>query len=167
VKLESYIRLGAVIVVSAILLVSCVQRESDLDSGRLINRTDLPGFKGDDVYAEVKVSALPALYDTYRSSLSSLGMPKAKWDKRFDCNHLADMYIAAAQVKFAISKWHKKTDAQGLAMAVIWFTQDKGGNHAIVEIKSDTGTLYVDPSIGPDPIKLSAKEINSIYFRKW
>lgn len=145
---------------------ACSRHESPLASGRVIDGKVLPGYRGDDRYAEVRADALPAMFDVFSDTISRLGL--VKWDARFDCNHFADLYVSAAQVRYAATAWHSETSANTLALAVVWYQPASGGRaHAIVELRTDRGTLYVDPLRGGGTIDLSPREIASISFRKW
>jgi hypothetical protein len=144
---------------------SCNPLKASTSTGKVFEGNALPGFKGDDAYAEVDIASLPKLHAEFASTLSDLGL--VKWDSKFDCNHLTDLYIAVNQAKYAVDNWHSETKAQALAMAVIWYIRDDGVSHAIVELRTNKGTAYVDPQLGGHPVLLSQKEVNSIYFRKW
>jgi hypothetical protein len=147
------------------LMGGCAKREASFSTGKAIAGATLPGFKGDGAYLEVSAAALPALHDNYRAVLSDLGL--VKWDRRFDCNHLADLYIAAAQARHLVATWHSSTEAESLALGVVWYRRAAGGNHAIIEARTDRGVVYVDPGAGPQSVTLTPGEQASIYFRKW
>lgn len=148
-----------------VCIAGCGKREAALATGAVIAGSTLPGWKGDDAYAEVNSAALPELYAHFRGTLSDHGL--TKWDARFDCNHLADLYIAVAQARFAAAAWHASTGAQALALAVVWYRRDNGGRHALVEARTELGVQYIDVTAGPAPVRLSPTEVASIYFRKW
>jgi hypothetical protein len=147
------------------LVSGCAKREAAFSTGKAIAGSTLPGFKGDGSYLEVSAAALPALHENFRAILSDLGL--VKWDRRFDCNHLADLYIAAAQARHLVATWHSSTSAESLALGVVWYRRAAGGNHAIIEARTDHGLVYVDPGAGPQPVTLTPAEQASIYFRKW
>jgi hypothetical protein len=152
--------------VAAFCVVSCAEKKPETNS-KVIAKASVDGWNGSEFYAEVKEGSLPEMYAVYRATMSDLGMPKATWDKKFDCNHLADIYVAANQVKFAVENWHTDTKAEALALGVVWFKQDAGTYHAIVEARINGRTAYIDPAVGSGEINLSQSEVNSIYFRKY
>lgn len=155
-----------VAVATAIALISCSKVKDD-DPARIVPKSEIAGWNGSDFYQEISFDSLPKLHAVYREALSDLGLPKARWDEKLDCNQLADAYIAVNQVKFLVDNWHRETKAQGLALGVVWFKRRDGQYHAVVEARMDGKTVYIDPAIGPGLIELLPSEIASIYFRKY
>lgn len=145
----------------------CTRQEATLTTGKVIPGVMFPGVRGDSAYAEVRADALPALYARYRSTLSNLGLPSGKWDRKQDCNHLCDAYVVSAQVSYTVAAWHSGTTAQSLALAVVWYRTDAGGSHAVVEARTDRGTLFIDPQRGASPVTLTPNEQANVFFRKW
>lgn len=128
----------------------------------------LPGFIGDETYARVRAAAIPALNDDFLATLSRQGM-SGRWDRRFDCNRFAALWIGLAQARYAVEQWHSKVAPQALALGEVWYRPDgapPGTGHAIVAAVTDAGPLFIEPQTGAI-VHLSASERRSIYFVRW
>lgn len=128
----------------------------------------LPGFIGDESYARVRASAIPSMHEDFAATTHRQGLP-ARWDRRFDCNRFAALWIGLAQARYAVEQWHSKTAPQALALAEVWYRPDgatPGTGHAIVAAVTDAGPLFIEPQTGA-LVVLSAAEQHSIYFVRW
>ncbi|MDB6115934.1 MAG: hypothetical protein JWQ62_2879, partial [Lacunisphaera sp.] len=125
-------------------------------------RTEIPtAIIGDRCYAEVNSAWLPQWYRTFRAKLFKIGL--ARWDDRFDCNRIADFYSNLAQAYFALEMFYSKTPAQALAMGPFWYVRGDGkGCHAIVQVLTERGRVFIDPHTGEE-MKLSPAERQSGY----
>ena len=148
-------------------LASCTKREeAPYSSGRVVTfSTDYKvTFVGDSRYAEVRFDSLPDLHENFLREWSRNG--RVKWEGRADCNKIADLYVASNQWSFANKAFHSFTPAQSLAMAPVWFKSPKR-HHAVVEVHTDRGKVYIDPQLGPYPIVLTPEEEDGIYLRRF
>jgi len=128
----------------------------------------LLGVRGDESYARVRSSAIPSLHEEFAAATHRAGMP-ARWDRKFDCNRFAGLWIGLAQVRYAVEQWHSSTAPQALALAEVWYRPDGAPanvGHAIVAAATEVGLLYVEPQTG-SLVTLSAAERASIYFVRW
>lgn len=162
--------LFAYLVFALVLLLSgCTRTEKEMTTGQVLSRTEvaqvLPGFAGDSFYAQVQSDSLPILYANFRRVLSDQGL--VKWDERFDCNHFASLYISLAHSKYAVAAWHSYSKAQALALAEVWYIQERsGGGHAIVAAQTERGLIFIEPQTGKEVI-LTPAERQSIFLVKW
>ena len=116
---------------------------------------------GDRCYAEVNSAWLPQWYRTFRAKLFKIGL--AHWDDRFDCNRIADFYSNLAQAYFALEMFYSKSPAQALALGPFWYIRGDGkGCHAIVQVLTERGRVFIDPQTGEE-MKLSPAERQSGY----
>ncbi len=128
----------------------------------------IAGWTGDESYAKVKSAALFELHERFTETTFKLGLP-ARWDRKFDCNRFAGLWIGVAQVRYAAEQWHSKTAPQALALAEVWYYPDyapAGVGHAIVAAVTEVGLLFFEPQTG-SIITLSAAERSKIYFVRW
>jgi len=128
----------------------------------------LPGWVGDETYARVRVAALPAIHDDFTAAVHRQGFP-ARWDRRFDCNRFAALWIGLAHARYAAEQWHSSTAPQALALAEVWYRPDgasPGTGHAVVAALTEQGLLYIEPQTGTR-VQLSAAERASVYFVRW
>ncbi len=128
----------------------------------------LPGWIGDDTYARVRAAAIPALHEDFAAAMHRQGLP-ARWDRRFDCNRFAALWIGLAHARYAVEQWHSSTAPQALALAEVWYRPGgamAGVGHAVVAAVTDRGLLYIEPQTGAI-IQLSAAEQASVYFVRW
>ncbi len=108
------------------------------------------------------------LHEEFERVVFKAGMP-ARWDRRFDCNRFAGLWIGLAQVRYAAEQWHSKTAPQALALAEVWYKPDYapvGVGHAIVAAATEVGLVFFEPQTG-SLVTLSAAERASIYFVRW
>jgi hypothetical protein len=157
----------AAVVAWVFLVTSCGRQERALSTGKVVQGYELPlgGFHGDDKYAEMQSSAVPALYENFRDMLSKQGL--VKWDARYDCNHFAALYVALAQSQFAVATWSSETKAQTLALAEIWYRPTPGPyGHAIVGAFTERGLIFIEPQTGQE-LQLTAEQRKTIYLCKW
>lgn len=93
--------------------------------------------------------------------LEELGV--SVWDKKWDCDDFSSFFRSLAQICHRKSKG----SAEGIAIGEIYYHQDgdNEGNHAINVIFLENGPIFFEPQSGL-PVKLSAEEMNSIYFFK-
>jgi hypothetical protein len=157
------------VALALLMLAGCGRQERALSTGAVTTAPNLPlsGFKGDTAYATVQSTALPALYENFRDVLGKQGL--VKWDARFDCNHVAALYVALAQAKFTVAAWQSDTKAQTLALAEVWYvpaTSDGKSGHAVVAALTERGLLFIEPQNGRE-IQLNAAERRTIYLCKW
>jgi hypothetical protein len=100
-------------------------------------------------------------YPFYVKKLEELGV--SVWDGKWDCEDFSSLFKNLAQV------CHRKSKgtADGIAIGEVYYHQDNDnvGNHAINVIFTDGEPVFFEPQQGL-PVKLSAKEMNSIYFFK-
>ena len=162
----SNLRAIGVLVFIGLCWTDCSKREEKLSTGITIPVAQLPltGRYGDSLYTTVQSSALPYLYDNFRSVLSSQGL--VKWDSRFDCNHFSTLYISTAQIKYAVAAWHSTTPANSLALAEVWYTPTGRPLHSIVAAQTEQGLLFIEPQTG-QTVTLSPSERSSIALVKW
>lgn len=143
------------------------KRDQQLSTGAVLSRTELPlgGFKGDLTYSVINPSALPRLYEDFRSVLFKQGL--VKWDSRFDCNHFSSLYISLSQATYAVDNWLSTSPAQTLALAEVWYRPAGGPNgHAIVAAVTPSGLIFIEPQTGQQ-VTLTSTERSSIYLVKW
>lgn len=95
---------AALALVFLLCLGGCSKPDARLGSEVTVDRQHLPKpqIAGDDRYALVKTTDLPALYDAFSSTLSDLGL--VKWDASFDCNHFASLYISVNQARYSVQR---------------------------------------------------------------
>lgn len=165
-KLAAVCGLIAAFCLWVLFVTGCGKQERALSTGEVVSNAQLPsGFKGDTAYAVVQSAALPALYENFRSVLSSQGL--VKWDARYDCNHFSALYIALAQTQYAVAAWHSETKAQTLALAELWYLPNgPPSGHAIVQARTELGDIYIEPQSG-QRLTLTPAQLRSIYLRKW
>lgn len=100
-------------------------------------------------------------YPFYVKKLEELGV--SVWDSKWDCDDFSSFFRSLAQI------CHKKSSgtAEGIAIGEIYYHQDgdNEGNHAINVIFGETSPIFFEPQQGL-PKKLSAAEMNSIYYFK-
>jgi len=142
--------------------------KAKLATGRVIAPAEVlqaaPGaVLGDRYYAEVNSAALPKLYQDFREELFDHGILQRT--DQYTCKHFAAFFAEIAQAKFYAENFRGKTDARALAIGSIWYVRDHdGGPHAIVQILTERGRIYLEPQTGKE-IALSPKEEASTYFR--
>jgi hypothetical protein len=158
----------AIIILFVLSLAGCARSEKAMTTGQFLARAEvvgiLPGFTGDNAYAQVRSEALPSFYANFRSVLSEQGL--VKWDDRFDCNRFAGLYITLAHARYAVAAWHSYSEAQALALAEVWYVQESGGAHAIVAAHTERGLVFIEPQTGKE-IHLSERERASFLVVKW
>ncbi len=168
------LQLHAVAVASLVALILAVSACSRNDTASPAAGTvrahelPLPGFIGDETYARVRLAAVPSMHDDFAATTHKQGMP-ARWDRKFDCNRFAALWIGLAQARYAAEQWHSSSAPQALALAEVWYSPDAapaGVGHAIVAAVTDTGPLFIEPQNGAI-VHLSATERASIYFVRW
>ncbi len=157
---------------AALLLLAALSAtaapKASLSTGKVMNPRDVlqeaPGaLLGDKVYAEVNSASLPKLYDEFRSELFKRGILKR--DDRYTCKHFAALFTEMAQTRYFEESYRSTGPASALAIGSIWYVRDDGrGPHAIVQILSERGRIYLEPQTGQE-IALSPKEEASAYFR--
>lgn len=158
------------VIIAAVLFgfAGCGVKERSLSTGEVIPASQLPlaGFTPDTHYAVFRSSAMPGVYDDFRQVLFDQGR-LTKWDSRFDCNHIASLYIAVAQAQYAGAAWHSSTKAQTLALGEVWYRiGGNGGGHAIVVAVTDSGQRFIEPQTGRF-VTLNQAEKDSIFFVRW
>lgn len=145
-----------------VLLPGCSKAERHLSTGKVILAKDLPGWTPDTAYAEVNPECLPDLYANFRDVLSRQGL--VKWDKKYDCNHFAALYVALAQARYTVAAWHSETDAQTLALAEVWYRTGPDSGHAIVEAYTSEGIIFIEPQTGQ---RIAGPSPDKVILRKW
>lgn len=128
----------------------------------------LPGFIGDESYARVRAAAIPSMHEDFAAATHRQGLP-ARWDRRFDCNRFAALWIGLAQARYAVEQWHSQAAPQALALAEVWYRPDgaaPGTGHAIVAAVSEAGLVFIEPQTGAI-VHLSGAERASVYFVRW
>lgn len=139
-----------------------------LSTGRVMNPADVlraaPGaLLGDRYYAEVNSASLPKLYNDFRDELFEHGIVKR--DDRYTCKHFAALFAEMAQARFFKENFRTNTQARALAIGSIWYVRDDGqGPHAIVQVLTERGRIYLEPQTGQE-VALSSREEASTYFR--
>ena len=100
-------------------------------------------------------------YPFYVKKLEELGV--SVWDNKWDCEDFSSFFKSLAQICHRKSKG----SAEGIAIGEIYYHQDgdNEGNHAINVIFLENGPIFFEPQQGL-PVKLSAAEMNSVYFFK-
>jgi hypothetical protein len=100
-------------------------------------------------------------YPFFVKKLDELGV--SVWDEKWDCEDFSSFFRNLAQICHRKSKG----SAEGIAIGEIYYRQDgdNAGNHAINVIFLENGPIFFEPQQGL-PVKLSAAEMNSIYFFK-
>lgn len=143
------------------------QYAGDATTGRIYSPRDLqrecPGlYFGDLVYSEVDSKWLPHWYDLYKRRLFEMGI--VNWDVNFDCNRFADLYVSMAQACNSVRTFH--SDAKtSLAIGTVWYRREATGSlHAIVQVFTERGRLFVDPQTGAE-LSLSQSERFSIFLQ--
>lgn len=122
-------------------------------------------FKGSGEYTIVNSKGLKENFDRMEKVMFFLGM--VKYDKKFDCNFFASLYISVAQITYLVETWHFGSNADGLALAEIWYKPDNSKNrHAIVAVLTEIGLIFIEPQTGKR-IFLTDTEKDSIFFIKW
>lgn len=100
-------------------------------------------------------------YPFFVKKLEELGV--SVWDEKWDCDDFSSFFRSLAQI------CHRKSKgtAEGIAIGEIYYHQDgdNEGNHAINVIFLENGPIFFEPQSGL-PVKLSAAEMNSVYFFK-
>lgn len=100
-------------------------------------------------------------YPFFVKKLEELGV--SVWDEKWDCDDFSSFFRSLAQI------CHRKSKgtAEGIAIGEIYYRQDGDnvGNHAINVIFLENGPIFFEPQSGL-PVKLSAAEMNSVYFFK-
>lgn len=101
-------------------------------------------------------------YPFFVKKLEELGV--SVWDERWDCDDFSSFFRSLAQICHRKSS---KATAEGIAIGEIYYQQDGDNeeNHAINVIFLENGPIFFEPQQGL-PVKLSAAEMNSIYFFK-
>lgn len=161
---------AAGVVALLLALVACTRTDTASPAAGSVRAHELPlpGFIGDETYARVRAAAIPALHDDFAATVHRQGLP-ARWDRRFDCNRFAALWIGLAQARYAVEQWHSKAAPQALALAEVWYRPEgatPGTGHAIVAAVTDAGPLFIEPQTGAI-VHLSATERASIYFTRW
>lgn len=128
----------------------------------------LPGWIGDVSYARVRAAAIPSLHEDFAAATHRQGLP-ARWDRRFDCNRFAGLWIGLAQARYAVEQWHNKAAPQALALAEVWYRPEgaaPGVGHAIVAAVTESGLVFIEPQTGA-VVTLTPGELASRYFVRW
>jgi hypothetical protein len=142
--------------------------KSRLSTGRVIHPADIlqaaPGtLLGDRYYAEVDSTSLPKLYRAFRKELLEHGIVERS--DRYTCKHFAALFAEMAQARFYKENVRTESQARALAIGSIWYLRDDGqGPHAIVQVLTERGRVYLEPQTGEE-LQLSTKEEASAYFR--
>jgi len=89
------------------------------------------------------------------------------WRHTFDCDNYAEAFRVYLQILHTKNS-KNVVQKQSVAFGVIWYTQDKGGGHAInIFITKDENDLtyvkFLEPQTG-EIVHLSQKEKDSIFF---
>lgn len=140
----------------------------EIGTGRLLTKMEIKqllphAFVGDEVYAEVNSAWLASYYDVFRAELFRLGI--TKWDARFDCNRFAELYSGIAQAVYLRATFHSNHVGGALAIGPYWYRRANGqGMHAIVQILTERGVVYVDPQTG-GWVQLTPAEKASAYLQ--
>lgn len=161
---------AAVAIGCAVLLAvsGCQSRAPQITTGEVIQNPAEASFDrvGDVGYAVVRAAALPYLQDRFESALfEASGL--TKWNARMDCNGHAVMWQGVARAVLAAQLWHSSSSAQAPAVAEIWYRTRTGDNHAILQIRTESGTVYWDPQPPGRQVDLTPQEVASIFLRKW
>lgn len=112
----------------------------------------------DASYALPKLGYLLGPYASwFREALGKLGaadyMPESG-----DCDDFADLYATLARIAHRRTSGSKGT---ALAIGVLYYTQDKGGGHAInAAVTPDFGLVFIEPQTGKQ-VFLSPTELKS------
>jgi hypothetical protein len=124
------------------------------------------GMKGDSHYAQVNREWLPVYWAEWRDELHRKHSV-VQWDSRFDCNHFAVKFVADANVTFYLSNFHSRTQAQSLALAVVYYLPSGAvGAHALVQAHTQHGREFFEPQTGQF-VQLSTDEVKSVFFRNY
>ncbi|HEY1109137.1 MAG TPA: hypothetical protein VGE76_10910 [Opitutaceae bacterium] len=85
-----------------------------------------------------------------------------KWERRNDCDNFARAYAQAAQDCHALSNG---SDQEGVAVGEFFYTQAKGGGHAIVAafVDSPARLIFIEPQTGRE-VTLTPEEQASAFF---
>lgn len=113
---------------------------------------------GDATYSAPKSSWLLGEYAAWlEKALAALGCATYTPESG-DCDDFADLYAVLARIA------HRRTPGSAgsaLAVGTLFYTQDKGGGHAInVVYTSDLGLIFVEPQTCKR-VTLSATELKS------
>lgn len=170
--MSRFLQLLAVAFAVALLLAfaACSRNDTASPAAGTVRAHELPlpGFIGDETYARVRAAAIPALHEDFLAALSRQGM-SSRWDRKFDCNRFAALWIGLAHARYAVEQWHSRQAPQALALAEVWYRPDgasPGTGHAIVAAVTESGLLYIEPQTGAI-VHLSAAERASVYFVRW
>lgn len=135
-------------------------------TGRIVTtaqlRVAIPAVHlSDTQYAEVNSRWLEDFYPFFRTQLSHAGV--RAWNERFNCKHFAGLYSELAQSRFLLASRIQPVPSDTLAIGSIWYARDDGrGNHAIVVAVTERGLVFIEPQTGQE-LKLSMKELSSVY----
>lgn len=135
-------------------LAGCARKDVSLATSERVSGVALSAafggaVVGDDSYAVVSRSALPAFYEAFRAELFSKGV--TKWDERYDCNHFASYYVSLAQVRYYLGGFHTFNAPQSLALGVYWY-RDGSIAHALVAALTDAGIVFIEPQTGKEVV---------------
>lgn len=138
-----------------------------ISTGRVLDKAEVRQlvprvYVGDERYAEVNSRWLMGFYPHFRAELFRLGV--VRWDTRFDCNRLAELYTGVAQVAYFNEAFHSGSSAQALAVGPFWYLKADGRGHAIVQALTELGPIFIDPQTGKR-IELTAKERASAFLQ--
>ena len=141
---------------------------SVISSGDLKIRTRLnnPMFRN-RTYAVVKETAVWDMYCDFWKVLYSQEL--YKWNSRFNCVHIANLFVELCQVQYANKDFNKSPNAEALALAEVWYHPNKnkkGEDHAVVAIYTDNGLLFLEPQTGQF-VRLTEEEKRSITYVRW
>lgn len=128
----------------------------------------LPGWIGDETYARVRTASIPSLHEDFLSAVSRQGI-SGRWDRKFDCNRFAGLWIGLAQARYAAEQWHSRTAPQALALGEVWYRPEgapPGVGHAIVSAVTERGLVFIEPQTGA-LLTLTPAELGSRYFVRW
>lgn len=86
------------------------------------------------------------------------------WNRVFDCDDFAQLFVAYAKVKNRHASVHDKS-YDGLAIGEIWYRRASNDEcHAInVVLLGFANVIFIEPQTG-EVVKLTEKEVKSIYF---
>ena len=142
-----------VLFIVVVLLIAACSKSPDrqASTNRVITPDEIraafgSAYCGDAAYAEVRAAELPAIYADFRKAIFEQGV--TKWDERFDCNHFAAYMVARAQAKFYLDNFHSRTQAQTLAIGVVWYVASPGKAHAVVAAFTESGLIFIEPQTG-------------------
>lgn len=166
---KAFIYSACILAVALLSFSGCEKRERQYTTGQKVIAYKLPveGFHGDEYYALVQSSALPGMHEDFKQVLFDQGGIQ-KWDRKYDCNHFAALYIALAQARWAVAAWQSDSAPQTLALAEFWYLPGGSGTtgHAIVAADTERGLIFIEPQTGQS-INLTEAEKRSAYLVKW